>query len=91
MPAASLLGGAVIGLAATRLILFTGRIAGISGILGGLPPLSDTAWRLADSGRVTVLGVRKLSSFEGSPEGCRSQHFKQPRPLLARLWDPSAK
>ena len=90
MPAASLLGGAVIGLAATRLILFTGRIAGISGILGGLPPLSDTAWRLADSGRVTVLGVRKLSSFEGSPEGCRSQHFKQPRPLLARLWDPSA-
>ena len=48
-PATSLLGGAMIGLAAMALILFTGRIAGISGILGGallLPP-SDTAWRLA--------------------------------------------
>ena len=51
-PATSLLGGAMIGLAAAALILFTGRIAGVSGILGGallLPP-SDTAWRLAFSG-----------------------------------------
>jgi uncharacterized membrane protein YedE/YeeE len=48
-PATSLLGGAMIGLAATTLILFTGRIAGVSGIIGGglLLPRSDTAWRLS--------------------------------------------
>jgi uncharacterized membrane protein YedE/YeeE len=49
-PWMSLAGGALIGLAATILILFNGRIAGISGIVGGL--LSgmltgrDAGWRL---------------------------------------------
>lgn len=44
----ALLGGALIGLAATLLLLFTGRIAGISGILGGLlpPAAQDVAWRV---------------------------------------------
>ena len=48
-PWASLAGGALIGLAATILVLFTGRIAGVSGILGGLLRRStgDVAWRLA--------------------------------------------
>ena len=35
-PWASLAGGVLIGLAAALLVLFNGRIAGISGILGGL-------------------------------------------------------
>ena len=48
-PGAALAGGVVIGIAAALLLLFNGRIAGISGILGGLldMPRKDTAWRAA--------------------------------------------
>ncbi|WP_326939608.1 YeeE/YedE family protein [Actimicrobium sp. GrIS 1.19] len=48
-PWTSLAGGALIGLAAALFILFNGRIAGISGILGGLLewPKGDIAWRVA--------------------------------------------
>jgi uncharacterized membrane protein YedE/YeeE len=48
-PLASAAGGALIGLSAALLILLSGRIAGISGILGGLLawPKGDTGWRLA--------------------------------------------
>nr|WP_315219045.1 YeeE/YedE family protein [uncultured Duganella sp.] len=48
-PWASLAGGILIGTAASLLILFNGRIAGISGIIGGLfqPRKGDTSWRLA--------------------------------------------
>jgi uncharacterized membrane protein YedE/YeeE len=47
-PASALTGGVVIGAAATLLMWLNGRIAGISGILGGLlPPGSDALWRLA--------------------------------------------
>lgn len=48
-PFASLFGGTLIGLAAVLLMAFNGRIAGMSGILGGiLPPVSpDWAWRAA--------------------------------------------
>jgi len=48
-PWASLAGGALIGLAAAIFLLFNGRIAGISGILGGLLkwPKGDIAWRSA--------------------------------------------
>jgi uncharacterized membrane protein YedE/YeeE len=48
-PWASLAGGALIGLAAALFVLFNGRIAGISGILGGLLewPKGDVAWRVA--------------------------------------------
>lgn len=44
----SLAGGVLIGLSATLLILFNGRIAGISGIFGGLlqPQKGDIQWRL---------------------------------------------
>lgn len=46
---ASLAGGLLIGLAASLLVLFNGKIAGISGILGGLlrPVRPDIAWRIA--------------------------------------------
>jgi uncharacterized membrane protein YedE/YeeE len=48
-PLASLLGGIVLGLASAILILFNGRILGISGILGGLitPRMGDVGWRLS--------------------------------------------
>jgi len=41
------IGGAMIGLAASMLLFFHGRIAGISGIVGGLlqRPGKDTAWQ----------------------------------------------
>ena len=48
-PGAALLGGVLIGLAAAALILVNGRIAGISGIVGGLfrPQRGEVGWRLA--------------------------------------------
>ena len=48
-PWSALIGGAIIGAAATLLMLFNGRIAGISGILGGLlrPVRAEVPWRLA--------------------------------------------
>jgi len=48
-PLSALFGGALIGLASALLMLLTGRIAGISGILGGALTLakSDKGWRLA--------------------------------------------
>jgi uncharacterized membrane protein YedE/YeeE len=48
-PWASLAGGIMIGLAAAMFLVFNGRIAGISGILGGLLewPKGDISWRLA--------------------------------------------
>lgn len=48
-PWASLAGGLLIGLAAAAFVLLNGRIAGISGILGGLlrPHGGDVAWRIA--------------------------------------------
>jgi hypothetical protein len=48
-PWASLAGGMLIGLAAAMLLLLSGRVAGISGIVGGLlaPRRDDLAWRIA--------------------------------------------
>jgi len=48
-PWPALAGGMLIGLAAAAFVLLNGRIAGISGILGGLlrPARGDVAWRVA--------------------------------------------
>ncbi len=48
-PIPSLVGGLIIGLAAALFMWTNGRLAGISGILGGLllPQARDMAWRLA--------------------------------------------
>jgi uncharacterized protein len=48
-PYASLIGGIIIGLATALLLILNGKIAGISGIVGGLlsNTTSDKAWRLA--------------------------------------------
>jgi uncharacterized membrane protein YedE/YeeE len=48
-PWMSLAGGLLIGTAAAMFILLNGRVAGVSGILGGLlrPAKSDVGWRVA--------------------------------------------
>jgi uncharacterized membrane protein YedE/YeeE len=45
----ALAGGVLIGLAATLLLWLNGRIAGVSGVLGGVlfPRREDVAWRVA--------------------------------------------
>ena len=46
-PVASFIGGVLIGLSAAAMLLFNGKIAGISGILAGVlrPVKADTIWR----------------------------------------------
>jgi len=48
-PASALIGGAIIGAAAALFAVLNGRIAGVSGILGGLarPQAGDLSWRIA--------------------------------------------
>jgi hypothetical protein len=48
-PLAALAGGALIGLSASALLVANGRVAGISGILGGLmrPRSAETSWKVA--------------------------------------------
>ncbi|MES2632675.1 MAG: YeeE/YedE family protein [Pseudomonadota bacterium] len=48
-PWSALAGGALIGLSAAMFVLLNGRIAGISGVLGGLlkPVKGDIGWRVA--------------------------------------------
>jgi uncharacterized membrane protein YedE/YeeE len=48
-PGSALVGGALIGLSSSLLLLYNGRIAGISGIVGGLlrGPAGERLWRAA--------------------------------------------
>ena len=48
-PLAALAGGVLIGVASAMFVLLNGRIAGISGVIGGLlrPARGDVAWRVA--------------------------------------------
>ena len=48
-PVSALIGGAIIGAAVALFVLLNGRIAGVSGILGGLarPRAGDISWRIA--------------------------------------------
>ncbi|MBC5850255.1 YeeE/YedE family protein [Vibrio metschnikovii] len=67
IPWYSLFGGMLLGVSATLLLLLNGKVAGISGILGGLltPKAQDTAWRwLFIIGLVVggVFGVRLLAA-----------------------------
>lgn len=66
-PGPSLTGGLVIGAAATVLVLFNGRIAGISGILGGLQgaPQKNAGWRVAFLAGLIVAPV--LARLLGNP------------------------
>ena len=55
-PWSSLFGGMLVGLAAAMFVLLNGRIAGISGVLGGLltPLRGDVLWRVAFVGGIVV-------------------------------------
>jgi uncharacterized membrane protein YedE/YeeE len=58
--------GAIIGFAAAMFALVNGRVAGISGIVGGLlrPTLPDAAWRVAF---LAGLDRRRSSSSSSAP------------------------
>jgi hypothetical protein len=54
------IGGALIGFSVVLLMFLSGRIAGISGIVGGLlpPRLADAPrWRFAPAGRVSMTAM----------------------------------
>ncbi|WP_429741011.1 YeeE/YedE family protein [Enterovibrio makurazakiensis] len=59
IPWEALLGGMLLGVSGLTLLAFNGRIAGISGVVGGLlkPRQSDVAWRLLFLGGMIIAGV----------------------------------
>jgi uncharacterized membrane protein YedE/YeeE len=65
-PWSSLAGGALIGLAATLFILLNGRIAGISGVIGGLlrPVRGDVFWRVSFVAGLVVAPLLFQSVFD---------------------------
>lgn len=68
-PWTALAGGVLIGIAAAMFVLLNGRIAGISGVLGGLlkPHKGDVAWRVAFVGGLIAAPLLYAVSF-GHPE-----------------------
>lgn len=66
-PISALIGGALIGFASVLLMIFTGRVAGISGILTGCFALigGDKTWRVAFIGGLISAPV--VSSLVGHP------------------------
>jgi uncharacterized membrane protein YedE/YeeE len=68
-PWSALAGGAIIGFAAAMFALVNGRIAGISGIVGGLlrPTLPDAAWRVAFLAGLIVAPIAYLLSVPQPP------------------------
>jgi uncharacterized membrane protein YedE/YeeE len=54
----AIMGGILIGLAVSLMLLFNGRVTGISGIIGGVikPQKSDLIWRLAFFGGLVFGG-----------------------------------
>ena len=69
-PLSGLIGGALIGLAAALLMLSAGRLAGVSGILGGvLTKGSDRAWRLAFI--AGLIAAALIGPLFGTPSAAR--------------------
>ena len=68
-PGSALAGGLLIGLAAVMFALLAGRIAGISGIVGGLmrPARGDIGWRLAFIGGLVAAPILH-ALFAPAPE-----------------------
>ncbi len=64
IPWASLFGGMLLGLSAALLMLFSGKIAGISGTIGGLlnPQKHESSWRAAFLSGM-ILSVVLLTPF----------------------------
>jgi uncharacterized protein len=66
-PVSALIGGALIGLASALLMLLIGRVAGISGIVGGclLPDATDRDWRFAFIAGLVVAPL--IGALAGAP------------------------
>jgi len=79
-PIPALLGGGLIGLSAVALALLNGRIAGISGILGGVlkPVAGDWAWRA-----LFVLGLLAAPWIYSALFGM--VEMESPRPMWALI------
>lgn len=69
-PVSGLIGGLLIGLAVTLMLLLNGRIAGISGIVGGLLNLKiqDNLWRAAFVAGLLLGALIYVSAADGSSE-----------------------
>ena len=67
-PISGFVGGLLIGLAVALMLLLNGRVAGISGIVGGLLTLRlrDNAWRIAFVAGLVLGALAYLSTAEGS-------------------------
>lgn len=67
-PWSALAGGVLIGIAAALLVLATGRIAGVSGIVGGLlrPAGGDVGWRVAFAAGM-LLAPLAFTAFSSLP------------------------
>lgn len=67
-PLHSTLGGALIGASASAMLLFEGRVAGISGIMGGLftPKAGDIGWRVAFLAGLELAGIGAAILAPGS-------------------------
>jgi uncharacterized membrane protein YedE/YeeE len=67
-PVASTIGGVMIGLASAMLLLFNGKIAGVSGVAGNLlaPSRGDIAWRVAFVAGLVLGGVALYVAMPGS-------------------------
>lgn len=58
-PLSALAGGGIIGLAVSFYLLTTGRVAGISGVVGGIvnPTRGDLGWRVAFVAGLLLVGI----------------------------------
>ena len=67
-PFSSFAGGLLIGSAAALLLVFSGRVAGVSGIVGGLidRPRGDVAWRVAFVGGMVAGGAILMALAPGA-------------------------
>ena len=65
-PVSAIIGGAMIGIAASMLLMLSGRLAGISGIMAGLlpPKRGDMDWRILFIGGLLV-GAFIYRAFAG--------------------------
>ena len=69
-PLSGLIGGALIGLSAAMLMVLSGRLAGVSGILGGaLTSSADRAWRVAFISGLIVAAI--VAPLFGAPQPAR--------------------
>ena len=76
-----LVGGMLIGLSATLLLLFNGKVTGISGIIFGIinPSRKDFSWRLS---LIIGLMLAGLAFVLMSPQGFTST-IERPTPIIA--------